>query len=97
MHRWFPSIDADRCSNVAVGYSVSSPSMFPGTAVTGRQNRDAPGTMRTEVIAGVGRLEFWWNHPDYAAIFGREMVQIAAEHDTVVALTAAMPDGTVHK
>ena len=54
VHRWFPSIDADRCSNVAIGYSVSSPSMFPGTAVTGRQNRDAPGTTRIEVITGVG-------------------------------------------
>ena len=54
VHRWFPSIDADRCGNVAVGYSVSSPSMFPGTAVTGRQNRDQAGTMRNEVITSVG-------------------------------------------
>ena len=54
VHRWFPSIDADRCSNVAVGYSISSDSMFPGTAVTGRQNRDPAGTMRNEVIVGVG-------------------------------------------
>ncbi|NLY53010.1 MAG: 1-deoxy-D-xylulose-5-phosphate synthase [Firmicutes bacterium] len=32
--------------------------------------------------------------PSYSQVFGREMVSLAKKHDNLVAITAAMPDGT---
>lgn len=53
-HRWFPSITANACGDMAIGYSKSSLSMFPSVALTGRRRTDLPGQVRAEVdvIAG---------------------------------------------
>ena len=53
-HRWFPSLAVDRCGNMAIGYSVSSPNMFPSVAVNGRMRRDPAGELRGEVITVAG-------------------------------------------
>jgi hypothetical protein len=45
VHRWMGSIAQDRAGNMALGYSVSSTTVFPGIRYTGRLVSDAPGVM----------------------------------------------------
>ena len=50
-HRWMGSIAMDGVGNIALAYSVSSGSVFPGLRYTGRHMGDAPGTMTvTEAV-----------------------------------------------
>ncbi len=43
--RWMPSLAVDQSGNMAVGYSVSSSSIFPGIRYSGRLAGDPPGTL----------------------------------------------------
>ncbi|MBZ5524080.1 MAG: DUF11 domain-containing protein [Acidobacteriia bacterium] len=54
--RWMGSIAMDHDGNMALGYSVSSATMFPSIAFTGRLSTDPAGTMQAEssMIAGGG-------------------------------------------
>jgi hypothetical protein len=54
--RWMGSIAMDGSGNIAVGYSVSSSTLFPSIRYTGRVPGDPLGTMETEktIIAGSG-------------------------------------------
>jgi hypothetical protein len=45
IHRWMGSIAMDASGNMALGYSASSPSMFPSVWYTGRLANDTLGTM----------------------------------------------------
>ena len=49
-HRFMPSIGMDGDGNIAVGYSVTSDSVFPGLRYTARSVNDALGTLQNEVI-----------------------------------------------
>ena len=49
-HRWMSSIAMDGSGNIAVGYNVSSSSVFPGLRYTGRVSTDPAGTMAAEQI-----------------------------------------------
>ena len=53
-HRWFPSIAANACDEMAIGYSKSSTEIFPSIAVTGQKWWDRRGRVRREsdVIMG---------------------------------------------
>jgi hypothetical protein len=55
-YRWLPSIAMDKDRNIALGYSKSSPTVFPGIYVTGRLANDPAGTMGAETLmqAGIG-------------------------------------------
>jgi hypothetical protein len=55
-YRWLPSISMDKDGNIALGYSKSSTSVFPGIYVTGRLASDPAGTMGAEIqmTAGIG-------------------------------------------
>ncbi len=56
-HRWMGSIAMDRSGNMALGYSVSSSSVYPGIRYTGRLAGDPLGQMtqgETTLIAGSG-------------------------------------------
>jgi hypothetical protein len=55
-YRWMPSIAMDKDRNIALGYSKSSPTVFPGIYVTGRLANDPAGTMGAETLmqAGIG-------------------------------------------
>ncbi|MCX6248080.1 MAG: T9SS type A sorting domain-containing protein [Bacteroidetes bacterium] len=44
-HRWMPSIAMDTSGNIALGYSISSSTMYPSIRYTGRLKSDALGTM----------------------------------------------------
>jgi hypothetical protein len=45
IHRWMGSIAQDRAGNMALGYSVSNTTVFPGIRYTGRLFGDAAGVM----------------------------------------------------
>jgi hypothetical protein len=56
-HRWMGSIAMDGLGDLALGYSISSSSVFPGVAYTGRQVGDALGQMtqpETTLVSGSG-------------------------------------------
>jgi len=55
-YRWMGSIAMDQSGDIALGYSVSSSSMFPSIRYTGRVPTDALGTMESEntILTGSG-------------------------------------------
>ena len=53
-YRWMGSIAQDKQGNIAVGYSVSGPAIFPSIRATGRLVGDAPGTLRAETLLKAG-------------------------------------------
>jgi hypothetical protein len=54
--RWMGSIAMDKLGDIALGYSASSSSVFPGIRVTGRVPTDPLGTLQSEnvILAGGG-------------------------------------------
>lgn len=57
VNRWMGSIAMDANGNIALGYSVSNSSVYPGIRFTGRMNGDPLGEMtiaEEEIIAGTG-------------------------------------------
>lgn len=54
--RWMSSGAQDKVGNIAIGYSVSSPTMHPAIRVTGRRKTDPKNLLRSEmsVIEGAG-------------------------------------------
>jgi len=69
--RWMPSIAQDKVGNIAVGYSVSSRSMYPAIRYTGRVPTDPLGTMESEnsILEGKGaQLSSNWRWGDYSAM-----------------------------
>ncbi len=67
-YRWMGSIAQDKQGNMALGYSVSSSSVFPSISYTGRLVTDPANTMQAEASmqAGAGsqngRLERWGDY-----------------------------------
>lgn len=55
-YRWMGSIAMDSSQDIALGYSVSSSSVYPSISYTGRVSTDALGTMETEasIVSGSG-------------------------------------------
>ena len=53
--RWMGSIAQDKMGNIALGYSVSSSTMFPEIRYTGRVPSDAPGTLQAESLIFAGQ------------------------------------------
>jgi hypothetical protein len=56
--RWMGSIAMDKMGNMMLGYSVSSPTVYPGIRATGRLATDPLGTMEAEstIMNGVGYM-----------------------------------------
>src|SRR5205807_8615961 len=48
-YRWMGSAAMDSAGDLAIGYSISSSSMYPGIRFTGRASTDPPGTLGSEV------------------------------------------------
>jgi hypothetical protein len=69
--RWMGSIAMDQSGDMAVGYSVSSKTVFPSVYFTGRVSSDTPGSMEGEqlIVTGngsqTGNLSRWG---DYSAM-----------------------------
>ncbi len=56
-YRWMPSLAVDKMGNMAIGYSISSSTMYPAIAYSGRLTTDSPNTLgqgETILIAGTG-------------------------------------------
>ena len=55
-YRWMGSIAMDSAQDIALGYSVSSSSLFPSISYTGRVAGDTLGTMESEasIVSGTG-------------------------------------------
>jgi len=53
-YRWVPSIAQDQYGDIAVGYNVSSSTVYPGVSYGGRQLSDKLNTMEPEVSLVVG-------------------------------------------
>ena len=69
--RWMPSIDIDGAGNIAVGYSVSGTTTFPGMRYTGRLATDPLGTMpqgEFTIINGTGSQNGADRWGDYASL-----------------------------
>ena len=62
--RWMGSIALDKNGNILMGYSISSPDIYPSIAITGRLLTDPLGTMEDElpVIAGSGGYSGVFDH-----------------------------------
>jgi hypothetical protein len=71
-YRWMPSLAVDKFGNMAIGYSVSSSTMFPAIRYAGRLAGDALGTLgQTEntLINGTGSQSGGYNRwGDYASM-----------------------------
>jgi len=57
-YRTFPSLAPNHCGDMAIGYSKSSSSIFPGTFVTGRLFSDTPGTLQAETTLQAGQITY---------------------------------------
>jgi hypothetical protein len=70
-YRWMPSLAVDKFGNMAVGYSVSSATMFPAISYAGRLSTDALGTLgqtETTLFAGTGAQTTYNRWGDYASM-----------------------------
>lgn len=57
-HRFFPDLAVNHCDDMALGYTKSSPSMFPSVYVTGREAGDPPGQLQAEVEMKAGEITY---------------------------------------
>ncbi len=71
-YRWMPSIGVDKFGNMAVGYSVSSSTMFPAIRYAGRLAGDPLGTLgqgEASLVEGTGSQSGGYNRwGDYASM-----------------------------
>jgi len=56
--RTFPDAAVNDCGDVVIGYTKSSPDMFPGVYYTGRLADDPPGTLRLEAELKAGEVTY---------------------------------------
>jgi hypothetical protein len=57
-YRFFGDLAVNACDDMAVGYTKSSSSMYPGVYYTGRQSGDPAGTLQTEIQLKAGELTY---------------------------------------
>ncbi|MCP4152702.1 MAG: hypothetical protein GY757_33515 [bacterium] len=70
-HRWMGSIAADKWGSVALAYSISSSSMYPAIAYTGRVVGDTLSTLpqgEKTLIAGTGAQTSYSRWGDYSTL-----------------------------
>lgn len=69
--RWVPSIAMAADGDIALGYSISSESVFPSIVVTGRRAADVPGVLtvgETTIVAGTASQKATNRWGDYSAM-----------------------------
>jgi hypothetical protein len=57
-YRSFPDLAVNDCGDMAVGYTKTSASTWPGIWVTGREAGDAPGTVQAETQLKAGEIAY---------------------------------------
>jgi hypothetical protein len=68
-HRWMGSICGDNNGNIAMGYSICSPALYPSIRYCGRVSADMPGTMgqgELTLAAGTGSQIDYSRWGDYS-------------------------------
>ena len=71
LSRWMGSLAVDQDGNMALGYSVSSSSVFPGIRYTGRLAGELPGTLtqgETILVNGQGSQTNTYRWGDYSSM-----------------------------
>lgn len=58
VYRTYPDLAVNACNDMAVGYTRSGASIFPGIGAAGRQALDPPGTLQDELIAKNGETTY---------------------------------------
>jgi hypothetical protein len=69
--RWMGSIAMDKMGNIALGYSITGPSLFPGVRYTGRMRSEPLGRMEPEavIVEGGGvQVDTFNRWGDYSAM-----------------------------
>jgi hypothetical protein len=69
-YRWMGSIAQDKSGNIAVGYSVSSPYMYPAIRAAGRSAADPLGVLggETSIVEGLGSQTGTYRWGDYTSM-----------------------------
>ena len=70
-HRWMGALAVDQDGNMAVGYSVSSSSMYPAIRYAGRLAGEIPGSLpqaESVLIQGTGSQTFYQRWGDYSSM-----------------------------
>jgi len=57
-HTWIPAVNVDRCDNMAIGFSVSSPGLYASAYYATRTLGDPAGTIGASVLLAAG-LDFY--------------------------------------
>ncbi len=57
-YRIFPDVAVNECDDMAIGYTKTSGSMYPGVYVSGRESGDAPGTLQAETLVKAGEVPY---------------------------------------
>ncbi len=57
-YRFFADVATNACNDMAIGYSKSSTSIYPGIWVTGRQSGDPAGTLQAEALLKAGEIAY---------------------------------------
>lgn len=71
LNRWMGSLAMDKFGNMALGYSVSNESVYPGIRYTGRMAGDPPGTLpqpEYTIVNGTGSQINFGRWGDYSAM-----------------------------
>jgi hypothetical protein len=71
-HRWMGAIAADKYGNIAMGYSVSSTSMYPSIRYAGRLSTDPLGQLsqgEASIVEGTGYQSSYTRWGDYSSMF----------------------------
>ncbi len=56
--RFFPDLAVNDCGDMAIGYTKTSTSTFPGIWYTGRETTDSPGTLQPEALQRAGDIAY---------------------------------------
>jgi len=57
-YRIYPDLAVNACDDMAIGYSKTSSSTFPGIFYTGRESGDPAGTLQAEAMLKAGEVTF---------------------------------------
>lgn len=57
-YRTFPDLAVNQCNDMAIGYTKSSSSTFPGIWYTGRENGDPSGSLQSEALLKAGEITY---------------------------------------
>ena len=58
LYRFFGDIGANHCNDMALGYSISGPQIYPGAGIASRHSSSTPGTINSETLLKEGEITY---------------------------------------